>query len=409
MKQIVGIIGGGASGLIAAISAARNGAKVLIFEKSNRVGKKILATGNGRCNYSNTSASSKDFHGKNTKIIDTVFDTYGVNDTLNFFEDIGIYPLIKEDGKVYPRSLQASCVLNNLRYEIEKLKIEEITDCNVKKLRKMKDGFDIITADKNYFVNKVIICTGGMAGSQYGCNGDGYRLAESFGHEIVRTFPALVQLKLEGDYLKRIAGVKFDGVASVIHNNSILREEVGEILFTDYGVSGPPILQLSRLALSQYYKNEKIYLNLDMFPELNLNMLYDILHERFEKLKGKTVEESFEGMINKKLIPVILNAASTFYKDVTCENFNKKEIYAIANILKNWKFEIIGHNNWQQAQTTAGGISTKEVNPLTLESKKVENLFFAGEVLDIDGDCGGFNLQWAWSSGYIAGLNASKN
>lgn len=407
MKTRVAIIGGGAAGLMAAIVAARNDAEVCIYEKLNRVGKKILATGNGRCNYTNLNTSINDYHGNNIKFIEDIINSFNVNSTLDFFEDIGVYPRIEDNGKVYPNSLQASSLLDNLRYEVNKYKIKEIVECNVKNLRKNKGQFDIITDDGIYNADKVIICTGGKAGSQYGCTGDGYKLAEMLGHIIINQFPALVQLKLNANYLKKISGVKFDGVVSSLTEMSNIREEEGEILFTDYGISGPPILQISRETIKHLYNKEKVYVSVDMFPNFDKKMLYDLLSERFIKLKNKTIEESFNGLINKKLIPVILTLALNEYKDEKCTKLNTKDIFSIVNILKEWKIEVIGHNDWKQAQTTAGGVSNDDINPKTLESKKVSGLYFAGEVLDVDGDCGGFNLQWAWSSGYIAGYYAA--
>jgi len=327
--------------------------------------------------------------------------------SLDFFEDIGIYPHIEENGKVYPYSLQASSVLDNLRYEVNKYKIKEIVECNVKSLRKNKGQFDIITDGGIFNADKVIICTGGRAGSQYGCTGDGYKLAEMFGHKIINQFPALIQLKLNANYLKKISGVKFDGVVSSFTDIVNIREEEGEILFTDYGISGPPILQISRETIKYLYDKQKVYISIDMFPNFDKKILYDLLSERFIKLKNKTIEESFNGLINKKLIPVILSLALNEYKEEKCTKLNKKDIYSIVNILKEWKIEVIGHNDWKQAQTTAGGVSVDDIDAKTLESKKEPGLYFAGEVLDVDGDCGGFNLQWAWSSGYITGYNAS--
>lgn len=409
MKTRVAIIGGGAAGLMAAIVAARNDADVCIYEKLNRVGKKILATGNGRCNYTNINTSINDYHGKNLSFAEEVINSFNVNRTLDFFEDIGIYPRIEENGKVYPYSLQASSVLDNLRYEANRYKIKEMVESKVKSLRKNKGHFDIITDTGVFSADKVIICTGGRAGSQYGCTGDGYGLAESFGHKIINQFPALVQLKLNADYLKKISGVKFDGAVSCFSDSALIRKEDGEILFTDYGISGPPVLQISREAIRHIYNKEKIYISIDMFPDFDKNMLYELLSERFIKLKTKTIEESFNGLVNKKLIPVILSLALNEYKEEKCTKLNKKDIYSVVNILKEWKIEITGHNDWQQAQTTAGGVCVDDINPKTLESKKEKGLYFAGEVLDVDGDCGGFNLQWAWSSGYIAGYSASNS
>lgn len=402
----IAVIGGGASGLTAAISAARNGAEVTICEKLNRVGKKILATGNGRCNYTNMNLSKECYHSNNLNFVDEVMKFFNLDKTLVFFEDLGILPYVDESGKVYPNSLQASSVLDVLRYELKRLNVKEVTDFNVTALRKSKDKFSIIGND-TITADRVILATGGKASPQLGSDGKGYELAKSLGHEIIEPFPALVQLKLSGKYFKRIAGIKFDGIVKAYAGDRLIREEEGEILFTDYGISGPPILQVSRKVIEELNKKNKPFLNIDMFPGYSKLKLYDILQDRFRRINYKTIEESMIGFINKKLIPVVFYEAGFEDLNKICGKLNKKEIYKIIEILKEWKFEVIGHNSWQQAQSTAGGIKLSEVNPKTLESLKVKGLYFAGEILDVDGDCGGFNLQWAWSSGYTAGYFSS--
>jgi len=402
----IAVIGGGASGLTAAIAAARNGAEVTICEKLNRVGKKILATGNGRCNYTNMNLSKECYHSNNLNFVDEVMKFFNLDKTLVFFEDLGILPYVDESGKVYPNSLQASSVLDVLRYELKRLNVKEVTDFNVTALRKSKDKFSIIGND-TITADRVILATGGKASPQLGSNGKGYELAKSLGHEIIEPFPALVQLKLSGKYFKRIAGIKFDGIVKAYAGDRLIREEEGEILFTDYGISGPPILQVSRKVIEELNKKNKPFLNIDMFPGYSKLKLYDILQDRFRRINYKTIEESMIGFINKKLIPVVFYEAGFEDLNKICGKLNKKEIYKIIDILKEWKFEVIGHNSWQQAQSTAGGIKLSEVNPKTLESLKVKGLYFAGEILDVDGDCGGFNLQWAWSSGYTAGYFSS--
>jgi len=402
----IAVIGGGASGLTAAIAAAKNGAEVTIYEKLNRVGKKILATGNGRCNYTNMNLSKECYHSKDLKLTEDVMNFFDLKKTLDFFENLGIFPYVDDSGKVFPNSLQASSVLDVLRYELQRLKVKELTDFNVTDLRKTKDKFSVIGND-THAADRVILSTGGKASPQLGSDGKGYEIARSFGHEIVEPFPALVQLRLSGKYFKRMAGIKFDGIVKAYAGERLIREEEGEILFTDYGISGPPILQVSRRVIEELNKKNKPFLTVDMLPLYSKLKLYEILEERFRKIDYKTIEEGMVGFINKKLIPVVLYEAGFDDINKLCGRLNKKEIYKIIDILKEWKFEVTGHNSWQQAQSTAGGIKLSEVNPKTLESLKVKGLYFAGEILDVDGDCGGFNLQWAWSSGYAAGYFSS--
>lgn len=407
-KKKIAIIGGGAAGLTAAIVAAKNNAEVTIYERLDRVGKKILATGNGRCNLSNINTQIINYHGKESNYIEKIFEFFGVQKTLSFFDDIGIYPYIDEEGKVYPYSLQASSVLDALRYEANRLGVKEFTNFKIMDLIKNKETFVMIDADgKKHITDAVIVCCGGKASSQLGSDGSGYKLFEKFGHKLIEPFPALVQLKLNADNLKRIKGVKIQGNIKALQNSKLIRQDSGEILFTDYGVSGPPVLQISRMTLENLNRNKKVFIQIDMFPEFERNQLYELLTNRFNKMKYKNIEESFNGLINKRLIPVILKEAEIMDTKIKCTKLNRKQVYKIIEVLKNWTFEVIGYYSWQQAQVTAGGIETKDFDRNTLESKKVKNLYAAGEVLDIDGDCGGFNLQWAWSSGYTAGYYAS--
>nr|WP_300092276.1 NAD(P)/FAD-dependent oxidoreductase [Sedimentibacter sp.] len=403
----IAVIGGGASGLVAAIAAARNGAEVSVYEKMNKTGKKILATGNGRCNYTNMYMSMDRYHSKNIKMAENAMNFFDRDKTISFFENLGIYPYIDQSGKVYPNSLQASSVLDVLRYESLRLNVQEVTDFEVRELRKSKDKFSIMGVENAFTADKVILCSGGKASPQLGSDGSGYEIAKSFGHKIVEPFPALVQLKLAGKYFKRITGIRFDGIVRSFTENNAIREEEGELLFTDYGISGPPVLQISRKVIEAINRNERVFIAVDMFPNLTKAMLYDILKDRFFHIGYKSMEDALVGFINKKLIPVVLSEAGFENIQKECGKLSKKEIFKIIDILKEWKFEVTGHNTWQQAQTTAGGIALTEINPNTMESTKVKGLYFAGEVLDVDGDCGGFNLQWAWSSGYTAGYFSS--
>jgi len=401
----VAIIGGGAAGIFSAIIAARNGAEVVIYEKTNRVGKKILATGNGRCNYTNRNILKENYHGEWKKTTDEVFNIFSSDDVLEFFDELGILPYEGDDGKIFPRSLQASSVLDVMRYELERLGVEEKIDTEVVKLRKMKDEFDIITKNEIYVADNVIICTGGMAGSQFGCDGSGYKLAADFGIEKTTIFPALVQLKCDNNFLSKISGVKFNGLASLHCNDEKIVERFGEILFTDYGISGPPILQISRHANEFINQGKSVKLFLDFFSEYTEKELFGILRSRFTN--DKKISDAMIGLINKKMISVILKNSINDYKNKS--NLSNLEIKSIVHALKNFELKVIGSKTWNQAQTTAGGIKVCEINPSTMSSTKINGLFFAGEILDIDGDCGGFNLQWAWSSAYIAGINAAYN
>ncbi|MBC8587978.1 BaiN/RdsA family NAD(P)/FAD-dependent oxidoreductase [Paratissierella segnis] len=406
MANRIIIVGGGAAGMIAAIIAKRNGGDVTLLERNDRVGKKLLATGNGRCNYTNLNISSNNYHGKDLNFIKGPLSQFNTDSVIDFFEGLGITPAVEDNGKVYPLSFQSSSMLDVLRFEMEHLDVQLITDAYVVDIVKGKNFILKLKDGRIYEADRVILATGGMAMPVSGSDGNGHSLAKSLGHKIAETFPALVQLKLEGDIFKQVNGVKIIGKASVYHNEKLIREDIGDILFTDYGVSGPPILQISREAIEHINNNLEVELRLSIIYTKSFDELYFYLIKRFEMMPWKTVEEGLIGLINKRLIIPILKAAD-IDKKTYVDRLNKREIKDLANILMDWRFKIIGNKGWGQAQVTAGGVSTKEINDKTLESKLVKGLYIVGELLDVDGDCGGFNLQWAWSTGYIAGLNAT--
>lgn len=406
MRKVI-VVGGGASGLMAAIIAARQGTSVTLLEKLSRVGKKILATGNGRCNISNRFADIQYYHGKNKKFVMSTFNQLTVKDTINFFEEIGVHIKEESSGKLYPYSDQASSVLDLLRYELARLQIEEICDTEVIKINKSKMGFKLSTKDnKVYHCDNVIVAVGGKAAPNLGTNG-AYDLVEKLGHHKNNIFPALVQIRLEADFLKALKGVKLIGCCKVLSNGKCLREEQGEILFTDYGISGPPILQLSRKVGESLEHKQLTHLIVDMIPEYSHEELRDLLLFRHRNMPQKTVEESLQGLMNKRLCRVLVKIANIDLQK-KCSDLSKKEIGRLVKAIKELTLKATGTQSWMNAQVTAGGILTKEINPSTMESKFIKGLYLTGEILDIDGDCGGFNLQWAWSSGYVAGLNAAK-
>ncbi|QQY79461.1 NAD(P)/FAD-dependent oxidoreductase [Keratinibaculum paraultunense] len=401
------VVGGGAAGMMAAISAKVNGAEVVVLERNSRVGKKILATGNGRCNYTNINLSIDNYHGKNPKFAYSCLSKFGVAETIDFFERLGIAPTVEEDGRVFPLSFQSSSVLDVLRFELEDLDIQVLTNSFVKDINKKGNKFELLLEDeKRIYGDKVILATGGKAAPHTGSDGSGYDLAKSMGHSIVEIFPGLVQLKLEGDIFKQVDGVKFVGTAGLYEGNQLIKEDRGDILFTNYGISGPPILQLSRTALEYLNKNKDIRLKVSIIDTKTKDELFNYLLYRFGFMPRKTIEKGLIGLINKRLILPILKAIN-IDKDKKIAYLTNDEVMKLAEILTNWRFKISGSKSFKDAQVTAGGVNTDEIDSSTMESKLVDGLFFAGEIVDIDGDCGGFNLQWAWSSGYVAGTNST--
>lgn len=408
MKKIkVIVVGGGASGMIAAITAKRLGAAVTILEQNPRIGKKILVTGNGRCNYTNINLDMKCFHGQNPEFIHGALEAMTVDDTLKFFEKLGITPKIEEEGKVFPSSEQASSILDVLLYELTRLDVEINCEAKVKSITKEKDKFRVeLASGKAFYADKVILAAGGKALPSSGSDGNGYHLAQSLGHRITEVFPALVQLKLDSPFLKRLEGVKFSGTAEIISQNMSMAKDRGDILFTNYGISGPPILQLSRKAGELLHQGQEVLLKIAMM-DLTKEELTELIERRFRLGSHKTIEFSLVGLINKRLIPVILIEAGIKNSKESVAQISLEEQTKIVDILLDWRFIVRGTKSWPSAQTTAGGVDTSQINPSTLESKLAKGLYLAGEIIDVDGICGGFNLQWAWSSGFLAGQSAA--
>ena len=402
--QDVTVIGAGASGLTAAINSARHGAKVLLIEKMDRVGKKILATGNGRCNISNVNLSPYRYHGTCKRLLRAVLDEYGGEATKRFFEEIGV-SFRQEDGRLYPYSLQASSVLDVLRYEASRQGVECVTGCTVKEILP-GDPFLIRTTGGLYRSRRIILAAGGRASNQMGSAGEGYEISKKLGIQVSRLFPALVKLRCESPYLRRLAGVKIEqGGAAVWAGQENLRQEQGEILFTQDGLSGPPILQLSRSAGLGLAERRNVCIQLDLFPSMDEGQLFQMLTGRTCQLGYKTAEEAFNGLLHKKLTPVLLTCAGLDGAK-KFGSLDSRDLMKLVKLLKSWTFPVISAGPWQEAQVTAGGVVAEEVTE-RLEARRVPGLYFAGEILDIDGDCGGYNLQWAWSSGLSAGRTAA--
>jgi len=406
--MILAIIGGGAAGLIAAIHAAyncENKFKILILERMDRIGKKILATGNGRCNFTNINTDIKNYHGVNPSFVKYAIEKFSVDYTLNFFNNIGVFPKEEKDGKIYPYSDQASSILDALRNEVQRLNIEVKTNFEVKKIIPNKKGFKIISrSNEIIYSKKVIVTAGGCASPNLGSNGTGYNILKDVGHNITKISPALVQLKTSQKLVKGLQGIKFIGLASCFVDNAFFSQEYGEILFTDYGLSGPPIFQLS--CISAVNKNVRI--DIDFMPQYSMKDIFDILINRKEMLKHLTAEHFFTGLLNKKIGYVISKKAGIEKLSFPISNISKDIIWKMVYIIKSLQFDITENNGWNNAQVTAGGVFTNEIDSKTMQSKIVNGLYIAGEIVDIFGDCGGFNLQWAWSSGALAGFSAAE-
>ncbi|MCM1992324.1 NAD(P)/FAD-dependent oxidoreductase [Oceanirhabdus seepicola] len=399
------VIGGGASGIMASLIAKDMGSDVAIIEHKDRVAKKILITGNGRCNISNNSIDINNYHTNSSKeLLQNVLSNFSLTNTIDFFKSIGLNLTLLENDKLYPLSLQASSVVDLLLSSLNDKSIPLYLNTNIIDISKKDNKFLIVTNKDEYSCNKLIIATGGKSYPKTGSDGSGYKYAKIFKHNIVKLMPAIVQVTLDYPKLKALSGTKFNGKASVFVNKHMIRSEYGEILFTDYGISGPPILQLSRIIS----RNSNCTIELDMFPDMSSKDLSEFLESHWGIIGYRSIHDSFIGIMNKKLIPIFLKDCGIQNIHKPCWEITKDEHDIIINKLKSWIFIATGTKNFDSAQVTSGGVSLDEINPLTLESTKEKNLFFCGEILDVDGDCGGYNLQWAWSSGAVAGKNASN-
>lgn len=408
------ILGGGASGLMASIAARDFGLDVALVEGTDRVGKKILTTGNGRCNITNSLIAFPflNYHSSNDGFYCKTLNKFSVEDTKAFFLNVGLPIVELTKGRNYPQSLQASSVVDIFRFAMEDRAIPLYDSFKVCKIEKRKDKFVLFTKDsaiEPISCSKLVLATGGRSAVATGSDGSGYSLAENLGHKVIWQSEGIVQLKLEHPALKALSGIKFDGFAEVISNGSSLRKEFGEILFTNYGISGPPILQISRDAVRRAEIGEDVKIVVDLSPDKSKEELEAFLEGHFAMIGHRKVVDSLVGVINKKLIPIILREAGI--KDLQKPSYDLtwKEKASLFKLFKHWEFKCIGGNGFNAAQVTIGGVDTRDINPDTLESKIQKNLYFCGEILDVDGDCGGFNLQWAWSSGYNVALSCSIN
>lgn len=404
MSSNIVVIGGGASGLTAAIAAAQvNNNKVVILERKDRVGKKILATGNGRCNLTNLNISKENYYGKDLNFIHNILQEYNPNRIISFFESIGV--VCKMDkGRVYPYSNNAVSVLTCLRNKLTMLGIKEITDFHVEQIKSNYNSYNIISKEgKVINADKVIVATGGCASENLGSDGSGFKLLKNLGHSCTSLAPALVQIKIK-ENLKSLKGVKVEGIAKIKNKNKILGTEYGEILFTDYGLSGICIMELSKF-LKDY---DNLFIELDFLPQYTEGEVYNLLLKRKNNLGQLEVSNFFIGMLNKNLGQVILKFCGIEKFSLKVSDLTNNVMALISKTLKSFNLKVIGTNGFKNAQVTAGGILTSEFYNNTLESKLHKNLYAAGEILDIFGDCGGYNLHFAWSTGLMAGYNCGK-
>jgi len=401
MQTKIAVIGGGAAGMMAAITAAKGGAQVTVLEAANRIGNKILLTGNGKCNFSNLYLDESCYYCRDKVFLKKIFDKFSPTDCKAFFENAGM--LVKEkNGYLYPLGEQASIVLDVLRMELKRFGIRCLTECKVTRLIKEKNFFVLGTENgKEFIFDKVIVCTGGRSYPKTGSDGNGYKLAKKMGHHIFPTVPALVQLVGCDKFYKTIAGVRSEGYVTLYVDGKALKTERGEIQFTDYGISGIPVFQLSRIAAYGLLDDKSVKIVADVLPDYDNTMLDNLIKNRIVMHKLSSLEEFMCGLSNKKIgLWAIKQAGYKGYERI--ETLSYDEIMALVLQLKNMIFQITDTKGYDTAQVTAGGVFINELDE-NMQSTLVEGLYFAGEIVDVDAICGGYNLQWAFASGYVAG------
>lgn len=406
MSKTIAVIGAGAAGMTAAIYAARAGAQVTVYERNDRVGKKILATGNGKCNFSNEHMGSEWYYGSGRMLIDKVYRIFGLQETKAFFEKLGMR--IKDrNGYLYPASEQASTVLDVLRYEMMRLPITIHTNRQVTGIRMQNGGFLVETTDnRKVYCDAVILACGGKAAPKTGSDGQGFKMAKQLGHKIIPTVPALTALRCKENFYKQIAGVRCDAGLSLRVGRQKVCTERGELQITDYGISGIPVFQLSREAAYALLDEKCTTVEIDFMPDYSDNEYEAFWKERWVRQAEQTMEQFVTGIVNKKIGLLLLKLADIkeTEKAAMVPEYKRDKL---SRLYRTFPVTVKAVNSYEQAQVCAGGVDCREVTD-RLESKLVSGLYFAGEMLDVDGICGGYNLQWAWSSGAVAGMSAAE-
>lgn len=388
-KKQIFVIGAGASGLMAAIQAAINGASVTVLEQNDRPGRKICATGNGRCNMTNLNQIEDAYRGTHPEFVKDALEHFSVKKTLEFFQELGICTTSR-DGWIYPRSNQAQSVVDVLTMKARSLKIKMKTNQTVTGVSFSDGQWKIHTDGWTYSGDAVILANGSCASSVAGSCKSGYEIAGTLGHHLIAPLPALTALKCKGNSFSGWSGVRTEGRVTLYVNGTSVASQQGELQLTDYGISGIPVFQISRYAIRAVYEKKNVELSINFFPELDREEVEAYLNQRKTACPYKTEKELLIGLFPEKLIRVLCTQ-----KD-------------IIRGITDFRLPVKDGLSFEQAQVCSGGVDTLEVCSKTMESRLHKGLYFAGELLDIDGTCGGYNLQWAWSSGAMAGISAAK-
>jgi len=401
--MVIGIIGGGASGMAAALAAAETeNTRVILLERQARVGRKLQATGNGRCNLTNLHATQGGYHGDDPSFAAHAIETFGPEAALNWFGQLGLFTVAEDSGRVYPYSDQANSVVDVLRFALDKPNIELRLGFEAEKVKKTPSGFRVESKEEGIECDRLIIACGGLAGTRLGGSMSGYKLLRGLGHSCTRLRPALVQLKTSWPGVSGLKGVRANCHAAIYRNGQLHRESTGEIQFTEYGLSGPVIFEISRDACQG---GGDWVCRLDFLPGMEEStLLKELLRRRNTSLP---TSELLTGILHNRLGRVLTQAVG-ISGYVPVAQLEEGELVSVCRAVKGFDVALTEPMGMDSAQVTAGGIVTKDFDGTTMESRLVPGLYACGEVLDIDGDCGGYNLQWAWSSGRLAGLHAGK-
>ena len=414
MKKRVIVIGGGASGMMAALTAAENDAEVMLLEKNDRLGKKMLITGKGRCNVTTDKEIDEMIRSfvHNGKFLYTAFNSFSNQQVQQFFEDAGVPLKVERGERVFPVSDQSKDIVNALRRKLQEAGVDLWLNAAVKEVL-LEDGKAagvLLPNGKKLLADSVIIATGGASYPGTGSTGDGYRFAGKAGHTVVNLRPSLIPLECAEGYVKALQGLSLKNVTLTIETaeGKKLAQEFGEMLFTHFGISGPIVLTSSYKAVDYWQKHKQPLLgSIDFKPALSREKLDARLLREFEEQNKKQLKNSLHTLMPSKLIPVFIQRCG-ISPDKALHQITKEERQRMVDLLKDFRFTIFKARPLEEAIVTAGGISVKEVSPKTMESKLVKNLYFIGEVLDVDGMTGGFNLQAAFSTGYLAGIACTK-
>lgn len=400
------IVGAGASGIVAAITAARAGKSVVLLEHKDKIGKKILATGNGKCNFTNQNMSLDHYNGA-LDLAEAVLKQFTFDDCLDWFAKIGVMARNK-NGYYYPNSETALSMVQSLTLELQRLGVSIMTECQVISITDKRDQFEVKTSQKTFRTRKVIFACGLLANPKLGSDGSAFDIIKDFGHRFVPIVPSLCAFNCSGADFSKVSGVRTSATVALYVEGEFICSDTGELQLTDYGLSGIPVFQISSKTSRALYNKQKCCIKVDFMPDMSGEELFDYLVARRDSVMDKrNVYDFLNTMFNYKLISMLISQSNMDGKK-PASDLSDKDIEKLVNTIKSTECKVKSARPMDFAQVCSGGIRTEDIDINTLESKLFDNLFFCGELLDVDGQCGGYNLQWAWASGYVAGMNAAR-